>query len=93
MSVEAAGRAAADRATSDPAPLIPTDTGNTGSRSGDHVTAREIAAFLRDLAQLRGESCDDPGRRAAFLARKAALFARITAADPPPSTAPDRSTP
>jgi hypothetical protein len=98
----------ADQATSDPAPLVPipvaadhittdhittdhitTDHITTDHVTTDHVTAREIADFLRHLAELRR---DDPGERAAFLARKTELFTRL-AADTPPTTAPEGSTP
>ena len=83
----------ADRATSDPAPLVPTPTAadhvTTDHVTTDHVTTREIADFLRHLAELRR---DDPGERVAFLARKAELFTRL-AADTPPTTAPEGSTP
>jgi len=44
MSVEPTAPTAADQATSDPEPLVPTDT---------PVTAREIAEFLRHLTDLR----------------------------------------
>jgi hypothetical protein len=102
VTTEPAGRAAAahiaDQATSDPAPLVPTpvaadhittDHITTDHVTTDHVTAREIADFLRHLAELRR---DDPGERAAFLARKTELFTRL-AADTPPTTAPEGSTP
>jgi hypothetical protein len=107
VTTEPAGRAAAahiaDQATSGPAPLVPTpvaadhgttdhittDHITTDHITTDHVTVREIADFLRHLAELRR---DDPGERAAFLARKAELFSRL-AADTPPTTAPEGSTP
>jgi hypothetical protein len=87
MSVEPTAPTAADQTTSDPAPLVPTDT---------PVTAREIAEFLRHLTDLRvsGRSAD-PDARAAFLHRKAELFTRL-AADPSTPTsppAPGRGTP
>lgn len=64
-----------------------------GHVTAGHVTAREIADFLRNLAELRaGPRGDDPGERAAFLARKAELFTRL-AADPTPTTAPEGRTP
>lgn len=78
MSVEPTGPTAADQATSDPAPLVPT---------GTPVTAREIAEFLRHLTELRGARGGDPTERAAFLHRKAELFTRL-AADPTLSAAP-----
>jgi len=82
----------ADRATSDPAPLFPTLTA-ADPPAPDPVTVREIAEFLRHLAELRaGTRGDAPGERAAFLACKAELFTRITA-DPPPTTAPEGRTP
>jgi hypothetical protein len=68
------GRAAADRAGSDPAALLPTPT-----PAADRVTAREIAALLHDLARTRSPALGgDPADRAALLARKAELLARIT---------------
>jgi hypothetical protein len=95
----------ADRATSDTAPPIPTLTAadpppaapdhvTADHVTADHVTVREIAEFLRHLAELRvGTRGDDPGERAAFLARKAELFTRIAAQYPPPTTAPEGRTP
>jgi hypothetical protein len=81
------------------------DTTGTGSP----VTSAEIAAFLQHLRALsRPSTCDndptgdptgDPAvERAAFLARKADLFARIAAAHPDlistaaPPTAPPTAT-
>ena len=66
-----------------------TDTTSTGSA----VTITEIAEFLQQLRALSRPGVADPTRdttaeRAAFLARKADLFARIAAAHPgliPPS--------
>jgi hypothetical protein len=87
VTTQPAGRAAADRATSDPAPLVSTPTA-ADHVAADHVTAREIADFLRDLAELRR---DDPGERAAFLARKAELFTRIDADLPAPPPAEGRT--
>jgi hypothetical protein len=78
MSVEPTAPTAADQATSDPVPLVPTDT---------PVTAREIAEFLRHLTELRGARGGDPTERAAFGHRKAELFARL-AADPSTPTSP-----
>jgi hypothetical protein len=96
VNTHPANRPAADRATSDPAPLVPTATTADPPPAGpDPVTAREIADFLRDLAELRsGARGDDPAERAAFLARKAELLARI-AADPAPTPtmAPEGRTP
>jgi hypothetical protein len=44
----------------------------------DTVTARDIAGFLHDYADLRcGARGDDPAERAAFLDRKADLFTRM----------------
>ena len=92
MTAQPTGRAAADQATSDPTTL-PTP-------AADHVTAREITEFLRHLAELRvGARRDEGGEPAAFLARKTALFTRITnqhartADDPPPSTTPPPTAP
>jgi hypothetical protein len=72
--------------------MTSTDTTGTGSA----VTITEIAEFLRQLRALSRPDAADPTRdagdataeRAAFLARKADLFARIAAAHPgliPPS--------
>ena len=95
MTAHPTGRAAADQAASDRTALVPTPT-----PAADHVTAREITEFLRHLAELRiGARRDDPAPRAAFLARKTALFTRITnqhartADDPPPSTTPPPTPP
>ena len=92
MSVEPTAPTAADQTTSDPAPLVPTDTPVTAAP----VTVGEIAEFLRHLTDLRvsGRSAD-PDARAAFLHRKAELFTRL-AADPSTPTsppAPGRGTP
>jgi hypothetical protein len=97
VTAEPAGRAAADQAASNPTSLVPTPTGTGPERvTAERVTVREIAEFLRHLAELRtgthGDGRADPGERAAFLARKAELFARL-AADPPPTTAPEGRTP
>jgi hypothetical protein len=71
-----------------------TDTTSTGSA----VTITEIAEFLQQLRALSRPGAADPTRdttaeRAAFLARKADLFARIAAVHPgpipPSSTAGD----
>ena len=72
-------------------PTDPTGTDPTGT--GGRVTVAEIAEFLRQLPALSRPGAADPTRdttaeRAAFLARKADLFARIAAAHPglvPPS--------
>jgi len=73
---------AADRAANDPAPLVPTAT-------TDPVTAREIAEFLRHLAELSHRPrTADPGERAAFLARKAELFTRLGADPTTPASPP-----
>ena len=73
--------------------MNPTDPTGTDAP----VTISEIAEFLQQLRALSRPGVADPTRdttaeRAAFLARKADLFARITAAHPdliPPSpTAP-----
>jgi hypothetical protein len=83
MSIEPAGPTATDQTTGDPTALVP----------ADHVTAAEIVGFLRHLAELREVSPgNDPGARAAFLARKAELLHRI-AASSPTSTAPEGLTP
>lgn len=88
MTAQPLGRAAADRALSDPAALIPTPT-----PAADHVTAREIAAFLHDLARTRSPALGgDPADRAALLARKAELLARIADQHALPPT-PEGQTP
>jgi hypothetical protein len=94
VTTQPAGRAAADQAASNPASLVPTTTTtaadpDTGPErvTAERVTAREIVEFLHQLAELRpgthtDTGGDEPGERAAFLARKAELFTRL-AADPP----------
>lgn len=77
MTAQPTERATGDRDASDPTALVPTPTG--------HVTAREISEFLRHLVELR---VDDPAERAAFLARKATLFARIADPHAHPGTGP-----
>jgi hypothetical protein len=89
---------AADRTTGDAAPLVPTAAPATppaDHAAADHVTAREIAEFLGDLARFRSPPLGgDPADHAALLARKAELLRRIadqharTTADPLPATAP-----
>jgi hypothetical protein len=76
-----------------------TDTTSTDTTStGSAVTITEIAEFLQQLRALSRPGAADPTRdagdvkaeRAAFLAHKADLFARIAAAHPgliPPSPA------
>ncbi|HVH21920.1 MAG TPA: ATP-binding protein, partial [Pseudonocardia sp.] len=71
-------------ARGDAAALLPTATGATQPAdhpAAGHVTAGEIAEFLRHLTELRGARGGDPTERAAFGHRKAELFARL-AADP-----------
>jgi len=92
MTAQPASRSAADRALSDPAALVSTAT--VATELAGHVTAPEITEFLRHLAELRvGARRDDPTKRAAFLALKTELFARIAdqharpaAGSPPPMT-------
>ena len=68
-------------------------------RTGSPVTIAEIAEFLRQLRALSRSA--DPARdtgveRAAFLARKADLFARIAAQHPdliPTTTSPTATSP
>jgi hypothetical protein len=92
VTARPAGRAAADQAASNPASLLPTATDTGPERvTAERVTVREITEFLRHLAELRAGG-DDPGERAAFMARKAELFTRI-AADTPATTAPEGRTP
>jgi hypothetical protein len=75
--------------------MNPTDTTSTDTTStGSAVTITEIAEFLQQLRALSRPGAASPTRdttaeRAAFLARKADLFARIAAAQPgliPPSS-------
>ena len=75
--------------------MNPTDTTSTDTTStGSAVTISEVAEFLQQLRALlsrpgaAGPTRDTTAERAAFLARKADLFARIAAAHPgliPPS--------
>jgi hypothetical protein len=74
--------------------MNPTDTTSTDTTStGSAVTISEVAEFLQQLRALSrpgaaGPTRDTTAERAAFLARKADLFARIAAAQPgliPPS--------
>ena len=79
--------------------MNPTDTTSTDTTStdttstGSAVTISEVAEFLQQLRALSrpgaaGPTRDTTAERAAFLARKANLFARIAAAQPgliPPS--------
>ena len=86
MSVEPTSSSASDRVTSDPAPLVPTDI------TAGPVTAREIAEFLRHLAELRASGGErDLAARAAFLHRKTELFTRLAADPPTPARAPGKS--
>jgi hypothetical protein len=92
-----AGPAVADRAGGDPAPPGPTATAHNPAADrvpdpADRVTVAEIAEFLRHLRAV-STGPDGPAERAAFLARKADLFARIDAqrarpADPPAPLTP-----
>jgi hypothetical protein len=76
--------------------MNPTDTTSTDTTStGSAVTISEVAEFLQQLRALSrpgaaGPTRDTTAERAAFLARKADLFARIAAAQPglipPPPT-------
>jgi hypothetical protein len=87
MSVEPTAPTSADQTTSDPAPLVPTDT---------PVTIREIAEFLRHLTDLRVSGRDaDPDARAAFGHRKTELFTRLAADPSTPASPPaaERHTP
>lgn len=88
MTAQPARPNASDRATSNPAPLVPTATTDTS----DTVTAREITDFLHDLAELPSARSGDLIERAAFLARKAELFTRL-AAVPTTAATPGRRTP
>ena len=76
-------------------------TGTDTTGTGSPVTITEIAELLRQLRALSRSSVtadtglarDTTAERAAFLARKADLFARIAAQHPdlaqPPTTQPD----
>jgi hypothetical protein len=76
VSTQPSGPIVADRSVGDAAALLPTATPAPGP--ADHVTAREIAEFLRHLARLRSPAVDaDPAKLAALLARKTELFTRI----------------
>jgi len=87
VTAEAGGPSVADRAGGDPAPLVPTPTAHNPAADpadrvpdpadpADRVTVAEIAEFLRHLRTV-STGPDGPAERAAFLARKADLFARI----------------
>jgi len=76
--------------------MNPDTTSTDTTSTGPAVTITEIAEFLRQLRALSWSSAaadtglarDTTAERAAFLARKADLFARIAAAQPgllPPS--------
>ena len=80
--------------------MNPDTTGTDTTGTGAPVTITEIAEFLQQLRALSrpgaaGPTRDTTAERAAFLARKADLFARIAAAQPgliPPSPANGEST-
>jgi hypothetical protein len=93
----------ADRSVGDAAALLPTATGATQPAdhpAAGHVTAGEIAEFLRHLARFRSPAVggDPADQAAALLARKAELFARIAdqhahaVTDPPSTAAPTTPT-
>ena len=103
MSTQPSGPTAADRS----AALLPTATGATQPAyhpayhpAAGHVTAGEIAEFLRHLARFRSPAVggDPADQAAALLARKAELFARIAdqhahaVTDPPSTAAPTTPT-
>ena len=102
MSTQPSGPTAADRSPGDAAALLPTATGATQPAdhpAAGHVTAGEIAEFLRHLARFRSPAVgEDPTDHAALLARKSELFARIAdqhahaATDPPSTAAPTTPT-
>jgi hypothetical protein len=88
MSLDPTASTASDLATNDPALLVPTDS------TAAPVTAREIAALLRHLTDLRTSGREgDPDARAAFLHRKTELFTRLDANPSTPTPAPARSNP
>ena len=94
-----------DTTSTDPTGTDPTGTDPTGTDptgTGSAVTITEIAEFLQQLRALSRpganptrDAGDVKAERAAFLARKADLFARIAAQHPgliPPSPANGEST-
>jgi hypothetical protein len=96
MSVDPIASTPTDRATSDPAPLVPTDVPAASVPAAPvpaaPVTIGEIAEFLRHLTELRtSPGGGDPDQRSAFFARKAELFTRL-ATDPSIPPAPERRT-
>ena len=98
MSTQPTGPIAADRSTGDTAALVPT-AHTADHTAADHVTAQEIAEFLRHLARFHSPAVGgDPADHAALLARKAELFARIadqhahTATGAPSTAAPTTPT-
>ena len=107
MSTQPSGPTAADRSPGDAAALLPTATGATQPAdhpadhpAAGHVTAGEIAEFLRHLARFRSPAVGgDPADQAALLAGKAELFARIAdqhahaVTDPPSTAAPTTAAP
>ncbi len=95
MSTQPSDPIAAARSAGDAAALVPTPA----TQPTDHVTAREIAEFLRHLARFRSPAVGgDRTEHAALLARKTELFARIadqhahTATGPPSAAAPTTPT-
>jgi len=106
MSTQPSSPTAADWSPGDAAALLPTATGATqpADHPADHpavghVTAGEIAEFLRHLARFRSPAVGgDPADQAALLVRKAELFARIAdqhahaVTDPPSTAAPTTPT-
>ena len=103
VSTQPSGPTAADRSPGDAAALLPTATGATQPAdhpAAGHVTAGEIAEFLRHLARFRSPAVggDPADQAAALLARKAELFARIAdqhahaVTDPPSTAAPTTPT-
>jgi hypothetical protein len=102
VSTQPSGPIVADRSVGDAAALLPTTTGATQPAdhpAAGHVTAREIAEFLRHLARLHSPAVDaDPAKLAALLARKTELFTRIadqharTATGAPAAAAPTTAT-
>ena len=96
MSTQPSSPTAAGWSPGDAAALLPTATGATQPAdhpAAGHVTAGEIAEFLRHLARFRSPAVGgDPADQAALLVRKAELFARIADQHAHAVTAVDGST-
>ena len=95
MSTQPTSPIVADRSVGDAAALLPTAIGATQPAdhpAAGHVTAGEIAEFLRHLARLRSPAVDaDPAKLADQHARTAT--GAPTAATPTTATTPEGRTP